>query len=136
MFKDDFLLHNSSSFLYKLSQKENNGCHAIKKVMQYLLILLPIYYHILSFHILSIYYHFQAVKKSRFKTKQRTQETFTRVNKLKAENQMLEEKVKTLTKELQFLKELFLAHASNTNNSKFEGIDLDKLLEDIPEDKK
>lgn len=77
-----------------------------------------------------------AVKKSRFKSKQRTQETFTRVNKLKAENQMLEEKVKTLTKELQFLKELFLAHASNTPNAKFDGIDLDKLLEDIPDDKK
>ncbi|KAF9794792.1 hypothetical protein SFRURICE_017482 [Spodoptera frugiperda] len=78
----------------------------------------------------------EAVKKSRFKSKQRTQETFTRVNKLKAENQMLEEKVKTLTKELQFLKELFLAHASNTPNAKFDGIDLDKLLEDIPDDKK
>lgn len=78
----------------------------------------------------------EAVKKSRFKTKQRTQETFSRVNKLKAENQMLEEKVKTLTKELQFLKELFLAHASNASNPKLEGIDLDKLLEDIPEDKK
>lgn len=77
----------------------------------------------------------QAVKKSRFKSKQRTQETFTRVSKLKAENQVLEEKVKTLTKELQFLKELFLAHASNTQNGKFEGIDLNKLLEDIPEEK-
>lgn len=49
---------------------------------------------------------------------------------------MLEEKVKTLTKELQFLKELFLAHASNSQSSKFEGIDLEKLLEDIPEDDK
>ncbi|RVE51800.1 hypothetical protein evm_003603 [Chilo suppressalis] len=78
----------------------------------------------------------EAVKKSRYKSKQRTQETFTRVNKLKAENQMLEEKVKTLTKELQFLKELFLAHASNTQSSKFEGIDLEKLLQDVPDDKK
>ncbi|XP_026320193.1 CCAAT/enhancer-binding protein gamma-like [Hyposmocoma kahamanoa] len=77
----------------------------------------------------------EAVKKSRYKTKQRTQETFTRVSKLKAENQVLEEKVKTLTKELQFLKELFLAHASNTQNGKFEGVDLDKLLEDVPEEK-
>ncbi|KAL4721041.1 hypothetical protein ACJJTC_009983 [Scirpophaga incertulas] len=77
----------------------------------------------------------EAVKKSRFKSKQRTQETFSRVNKLKAENQMLEEKVKTQTKELQFLKELFLAHASNTQSSKFEGVDLEKLLEDIPDDK-
>lgn len=49
---------------------------------------------------------------------------------------MLEEKVKTLTKELQFLRELFLAHASNSQNPKFEGIDLDKLLEDVPEDTK
>ncbi|XP_049880247.1 CCAAT/enhancer-binding protein 2-like [Pectinophora gossypiella] len=77
----------------------------------------------------------EAVKKSRFKSKQRTQETFTRVSKLKAENQVLEEKVKTLTKELQFLKELFLAHASNAQNAKFDGIDLEKLLEDIPDDK-
>ncbi|KAI5632681.1 basic region leucine zipper domain-containing protein [Phthorimaea operculella] len=77
----------------------------------------------------------EAVKKSRFKSKQRTQETFTRVSKLKQENQVLEEKVKTLTKELQFLKELFLAHASNTQNSKYDGIDLEKLLEDVPDEK-
>ncbi|XP_059055874.1 CCAAT/enhancer-binding protein gamma [Achroia grisella] len=77
----------------------------------------------------------EAVKKSRFKSKQRTQETFSRVSKLKEENKVLEEKVKTLTKELQFLKELFLAHASNTQNSKFEGIDLEKLLEDVPDSK-
>ncbi|CAB3229630.1 unnamed protein product [Arctia plantaginis] len=78
----------------------------------------------------------EAVKKSRFKSKQKTQETFTRVSNLKAENQVLEDRVKTLTKELQFLKELFLAHASNTQNSKFDGIDLQKLLEDIPDEKK
>ncbi|XP_053618204.1 CCAAT/enhancer-binding protein gamma-like [Plodia interpunctella] len=78
----------------------------------------------------------EAVKKSRFKSKQRTQETFTRVNKLKEENKVLEEKVKTLTKELQFLKELFLAHASNTqNNPKFQNIDLEKLLAEVPDDK-
>ena len=77
----------------------------------------------------------EAVKKSRYKSKQRTQETFTRVSKLKAENQMLEEKVKTLTKELEFLKELFLAHASNAKNPKFDGIDLNKLLADIPDEK-
>ncbi|XP_075985163.1 CCAAT/enhancer-binding protein gamma-like [Anticarsia gemmatalis] len=78
----------------------------------------------------------EAVKKSRFKSKQKTQETFTRVSNLKAENQVLEDRVKTLTKELQFLKELFLAHASNTQSSKFDGIDLQKLLEDIPDEKK
>lgn len=44
---------------------------------------------------------------------------------------MLEEKVKTLTKELGFLKELFLAHASNNvDASKFEGVNLQKLFED------
>lgn len=80
--------------------------------------------------------YLQAVKKSRFKSKQKTQETFTRVSNLKAENQILEDRVKTLTKELQFLKELFLAHASNTQNPKFDGIDLQKLLEDIPDEKK
>ncbi|CAH4023727.1 unnamed protein product [Pieris brassicae] len=76
----------------------------------------------------------EAVKKSRFKSKQRTQETFTRVNKLKAENQMLEEKVKTLTKDLEFLKTLFMEYASKSD-SKFEGIDLEKLLSETTEEK-
>ncbi|XP_056638817.1 CCAAT/enhancer-binding protein gamma [Diorhabda carinulata] len=72
-----------------------------------------------------------AVKRSRVKSKQKTQETLTRVNELRNENTILEEKVKTLTKELGFLKELFLAHASNSaNKNKFEGLDLNKLLQD------
>lgn len=55
----------------------------------------------------------------------------SRVNALRNENTILEEKVKTLTKELGFLKELFLAHASNSGDSaKFEGIDIQKLVED------
>lgn len=55
----------------------------------------------------------------------------TKVNALRNENTILEEKVKTLTKELGFLKELFLAHASNNaDNSKFEGVDLQKLMHD------
>lgn len=53
----------------------------------------------------------QAVKKSRVKSRQRTQETMERVHKLKTENDMLEEKIKILSKELGFLKDLFLAHA-------------------------
>lgn len=65
------------------------------------------------------------------KSKQKTQETMSRVNALRNENTILEEKVKTLTKELGFLKELFLAHASNSgDNSKFEGIDIQKLVQD------
>ncbi|XP_019870534.2 CCAAT/enhancer-binding protein gamma-like [Aethina tumida] len=72
-----------------------------------------------------------AVKRSRVKSKQKTQETLNRVNELRNENTVLEEKVKTLTKELGFLKELFLAHASNNvDSSKFEGVDLQKLLAD------
>lgn len=74
---------------------------------------------------------FQAVKRSRVKSKQKTQETVNRVTELRNQNYVLEEKVKTLTKELSFLKELFLAHASNNaDSSKFEGINLQKLLED------
>lgn len=52
-----------------------------------------------------------------------------RVTKLRNENTVLEEKVKTLTKELGFLKELFIAHAANNvDSSKFEGVDLQQLL--------
>lgn len=75
---------------------------------------------------------FQAVKRSRVKSKLKTQETLERVTQLKNENSALEEKVKTLTKELGFLKELFLAHASNSNTNKLDGIDLEKLLADDP----
>lgn len=49
---------------------------------------------------------------------------------------MLEEKVKTLTKDLHFLKELFMEYASNSQNPKFEGIDIEKLLEDVQDDVK
>lgn len=52
-----------------------------------------------------------------------------RVNLLKSENTVLQEKVKTLTKELGFLKELFLAHASSSSDkSKFDNVDLQQLL--------
>lgn len=56
-----------------------------------------------------------------------------RVNTLKSENTILQEKVKTLTKELGFLKELFLAHAGNSaDKSKYEDVDLQQLLGDDP----
>jgi Basic region leucine zipper. len=45
------------------------------------------------------------------KSRIKTQETMERVNKLKTENDMLEEKIKILSRELSFLKNLFLAHA-------------------------
>lgn len=51
------------------------------------------------------------MKRSRVKSKLRTQQTLERVNQLKTENELLEEKIKMLTKELGFLKDLFIAHA-------------------------
>lgn len=50
----------------------------------------------------------QAVKKSRNKTKEKTQQTLERVNQLRKENEALEIKNKILAKELAFLKTLFL----------------------------
>ncbi|XP_077302893.1 inverted repeat binding protein 18 kDa [Arctopsyche grandis] len=70
----------------------------------------------------------QAVKKSRFKSKQKTQETLDRIETLKNENKKLEDKVREKTKELGILKELFVA------NGNLEGVDLEKLLEDDPDD--
>uniref|UniRef100_A0A2H1VG12 SFRICE_007716 n=1 Tax=Spodoptera frugiperda TaxID=7108 RepID=A0A2H1VG12_SPOFR len=75
----------------------------------------------------------EAVKKSRVKSKQQTQDTFSRVKRLKEENQQLEDTTKRLTKELELLKELFIATAANKSDPKFEGMDLEKLLEDTPE---
>lgn len=72
----------------------------------------------------------QAVKKSRVKSRMRTQETMERVQKLKTENDMLEEKIKILSKELGFLKDLFLAHAGSSQNVSIEGVDLESLLSD------
>lgn len=72
----------------------------------------------------------QAVKRSRVKSRLRTQETMERVQKLKTENDMLEEKIKILSKELGFLKDLFLAHASSSQNVYLDDIDLSTILSD------
>ena len=61
-----------------------------------------------------------AVKKSRNKSKQRTQQTMQRVTELKEENERLETKVKILSKELSFLKDLFLAHAGSAHNGQLD----------------
>jgi len=68
-----------------------------------------------------------AVKKSRNKSKIRTQQTLERVNQLKQENEMLETKIKILTKELNFLKDLFLAHAGSAHNGQLPDIDMSFL---------
>ncbi|KAK1131815.1 hypothetical protein K0M31_015971 [Melipona bicolor] len=79
--------------------------------------------------IINIVIFFQAVKRSRVKSKLRTQQTLERVNQLKTENELLEEKIKMLTKELGFLKDLFLAHAGSSQHSvNFQDVDLNALL--------
>ncbi|XP_011864380.1 PREDICTED: CCAAT/enhancer-binding protein gamma isoform X2 [Vollenhovia emeryi] len=73
----------------------------------------------------------QAVKRSRVKSKLRTQQTLERVNQLKTENELLEEKIKMLTKELGFLKDLFIAHAGGSNQHtsvNIQDLDLTALL--------
>lgn len=47
---------------------------------------------------------------------------------LKSENETLEEKINLLTKELSFLKDLFLAHAGSSNGMSFAGMDLEAIL--------
>ncbi|XP_052816657.1 CCAAT/enhancer-binding protein gamma-like [Mya arenaria] len=58
-----------------------------------------------------------AVRKSREKSRAKAKETMEQVNKLRKENENLEQKVSILSKELSVLKDLFLAHAGDVNNS-------------------
>lgn len=69
------------------------------------------------------------MKRSRVKSKQKTQETLSRVNDLRVKNQVLEDKIKTLSKELKFLKELFLTQAT-AKADKLQGLDLKNLLKE------
>ncbi|XP_041375203.1 CCAAT/enhancer-binding protein gamma-like [Gigantopelta aegis] len=52
-----------------------------------------------------------AVRKSRDKSRKKAKDTMEKVNRLRMENEALEMKVQTLSKELSVLKDLFLAHA-------------------------
>ncbi|XP_050436913.1 CCAAT/enhancer-binding protein gamma [Adelges cooleyi] len=76
----------------------------------------------------------QAVKRSRVKSRMRTQQTLQRVNQLKTENDMLEEKIKLLSKELGFLKELFMAQAGTSQIEIPKSVDLKTLLSDTTSD--
>lgn len=69
-----------------------------------------------------------AVKKSRMKTKMKTQQMMDRVSQLKSENDELEENIKILTKELSILKDMFVAHAGNAHGVKLNDADLVKML--------
>lgn len=59
----------------------------------------------------------QAVKKSRVKSKQKTQETQDRVQVLKGNIVKLEEKIDSHRKTLKLLKELFLAQAKSKSDT-------------------
>uniref|UniRef100_A0A2L2YJR7 CCAAT/enhancer-binding protein gamma n=1 Tax=Parasteatoda tepidariorum TaxID=114398 RepID=A0A2L2YJR7_PARTP len=72
-----------------------------------------------------------AVKKSRSKTKLKTQQTVERVNQLREENEMLEAKIKILTKELSFLKDLFLAHAGSAHGQNLTDAELSYLKDEV-----
>ena len=55
----------------------------------------------------------EAVKKSRTRTKLKTQSTLDKVEKLRTENCKLEDRIDGLKKELDLLKELFVSHAGD-----------------------
>lgn len=57
-----------------------------------------------------------AVRKSREKSRAKAKETMAQVDRLRKENEMLEQKVTILSKELSVLKDLFLAHAGNVGD--------------------
>jgi len=74
-----------------------------------------------------------AVKKSREKTRQKAKETMEKVTQLKQENEMLEERIKLLAKELTFLKDIFMAHAGSSHGITVDDMEIKSLLEDEEE---
>merc|ERR1719411_2424316 len=70
----------------------------------------------------------EAVKRSREKARGKAKETTDRVNKLKAENEMLEDRIKLLSKELTFLKDIFLTHAGSSHGLCLDDLDVKALL--------
>ena len=57
-----------------------------------------------------------AVRKSREKSRAKAKETMAQVDRLRRENETLEQKVTILSKELSVLKDLFLAHAGSVGD--------------------
>jgi len=72
----------------------------------------------------------EAVKKSRQKSKQKTKAMMDRVDKLRNENDDLEENIKILQKELGILKDLFMAHAGEAHGVRLNETELAGLLRD------
>jgi len=74
-----------------------------------------------------------AVKKSRQKTKVKSEETMKKVSRLKKENEELEERIQLLSKELTFLKDIFLSHANRNHGLNATHLGLSQLLEEVNE---
>ena len=74
-----------------------------------------------------------AVKKSREKTWQKAKGTMEKVSILKQENEMLEERIKLLAKELTFLEDIFMAHAGSSHGITVDDMEIKSLLEDDDE---
>merc|ERR1712020_239532 len=74
----------------------------------------------------------EAVRRSREKARLKSKETNERVSQLKQENEMLEERIKLLSKELTFLKDIFLAHADSKHGITIDDMELQSLLQDDP----
>jgi len=70
----------------------------------------------------------EAVKKSRTRTKLKTQTTLDKVEKLRSENCKLEDRIDGLKKELDLLKELFVSHAGTKSLKRLTEVDMDVLL--------
>ena len=60
----------------------------------------------------------EAIRKSREKAKAKASETGEKVDFYKKDNKRLEDKISVLGQEMQFLKDIFLAHADAPNSSK------------------
>jgi len=73
-----------------------------------------------------------AVRRSREKARSKAKDTNDRVSLLAQENEMLEERIKLLTKELAFLKDIFLAHADSKHGMSIDDLELQTLLKEDP----
>merc|ERR1712079_410522 len=65
-----------------------------------------------------------AVKKSREKTRLKAKEIMEKVSVLKQENEVLEERIKLLHKELVFLKDIFMTHAGSKHGITVEDLEI------------
>ena len=60
----------------------------------------------------------EAIRKSREKAKVKASETTEKVEHFKKDNKRLEDKISVLGQEMQFLKDIFLAHAGTPHSTK------------------